>query len=216
MVSNRPAGLRMVPTEVFMRPGTACRAGMAAAVVAAALLLAACAGAPHAGTPGSAPTSTPPQTPSAAPGSTATAAVDVVIRIIPDRTRVRAGADIAATVEVTNRTGHELALAGALCKGRFPVGIENARIPFDPPIAAIACAPWSLPPSGLTFRATISTSYGVCIAPGSESIGPKPPPCPKDGSMPPLPPGTYRTAAAVSSQTTRVSVIDPITVTLTP
>lgn len=196
------------------------RALIVAAATALAAALAGCAGAPDSpSTPGAAaPTPAPslsgPATPPAA--ATPPAGAQVTVRILPDRTTVSAGEAIPATVRIANLVGHPIAFGEGLCNGKVPVGIASARIPFDPPLAAVGCAPWLLPAKGLEYRATISTSYDICSPGGSGAgTGAPLPRCKPGGGMPPLPVGTYRTAAAIASGGTRVSLIDPVTIELT-
>jgi hypothetical protein len=187
---------------------------LSAAIVAASL--AGCAGEPGAAQNAAPPPASPSPTSLPTVSTTPTAppaSVQIVIHVAPDRTSVQAGDGIAATVRIENRTGRPLEFNEGLCNGKVPIGIENAKVPFDPPIAAIGCSTWLLPAAGFEYRGTISTSYGACGTSGIATPGV--PHCLPSGGMPPLPVGTYRTAVALVTDDGRVAFDGPVAITLT-
>ena len=140
----------------------------------------------------------------------------MLIRIIPDRVAAKAGEQIPATVRLENTTGHVVEFAAHACSGNILPGIASDRIPLTAVWAAVACAPWSLPVSGIVYRVELSTSYQECGTPLGSNVNPSTmPPCGPGGPMPALPPGTYRTDAVWVGIAASVAVVDPVAITLT-
>lgn len=190
-----------------------CRAGMRAvasigAAVGLAILVAGCAG--QAG-----PQATPQTSTAATSTPTSPIAAGVLIRIVPDRTTVKAGATISATVRIENTTGHGVAFSDHACDGNLVVGIASKRVPLEVAWPAAACAAWVLPTTGIHYRAELITTYRSCGSSAGTALGPVPP-CGPGGQLPPLPAGSYATTAAWSGIDAKVELIDPVTITLTP
>jgi hypothetical protein len=104
---------------------------------------------------------------------------------------VAGGGTLPMTVVVSNNTGRPLEMA--YCGAPFAVGLENDEV--DQQLGFNACLQQSqLAPGITTFEVEASASYGSCVAvsPGE----PQPEgmvACGPGGSVPPLPPGEYRT-----------------------
>jgi hypothetical protein len=104
---------------------------------------------------------------------------------------VAGGGTLPMTVVVSNNTGRPLEVG--YCGEPFAVGFENDEV--DQQLGFNACLQQrELPPGITTFEVEASASYGSCVA-----VGPGDPQpagmveCGPGGSIPPLPPGEYRT-----------------------
>jgi hypothetical protein len=96
------------------------------------------------------------------------------------RTAVRAGRAIAATLTVTDMTGHRARFDSCVDNGVFDMILDSRRVPQGTFTGAVACST-TVHPGDNVFHAEVSTDYGTC---GGDSGHP----CPS-----PLPAGIYHT-----------------------
>jgi hypothetical protein len=170
------------------------RLAVLAGGTAAAGLLAGCTTA----TPHSA-TSPAPRASSSQPAqSSATgllpASPDLSDRLILRTSRVTAGAQIPATIVITNRGQAPVKLADSHgCRPGYAAAVTNAKFPPNVSFgAACAVRPLVLAPGVTRLKTTVSTSYQGCT-PTKAQATPMFPKClPGKHLPPPLPAGQYR------------------------
>lgn len=144
----------------------------------------------------------------------------LTVRIELDRTSVPAGTPITGTAIVTNNTGHPLLISD--CHGVWlQVGLASGAIPFVPGWLDCLSVPGTKMPVGtMTMPITVATTYNACTSRAGSATADDPA-CihGKHGAagMPPLPPGTYSTQAAILlPDGVPVSTPNTVDVTLTP
>jgi hypothetical protein len=114
----------------------------------------------------------------------------VSIQIRLNHVIVTAGVPIHGTATVDNSTKKVIAVNA--CPGQWLlVGLNNSQIPYDPPIATVACQPSiHLPPGKTAIPVTVNTTYDRCAVRGPYTL--TLPQC-STSEMPPLPVGSYKT-----------------------
>lgn len=121
---------------------------------------------------------------------------------------VAAGEEIAGTVQVNNQSA--AAVERTTCGPYFVAVLEGeagASQFFRP-----ACAePFVIPPGRSSYPVTVRASYLSCINGDPSELVPA---CPEDGTMPPLPPGTYE-ARIDQPAADPIEVSGPLTVVVT-
>jgi hypothetical protein len=120
---------------------------------------------------------------------------------------VAAGEEIAGTVQVNNQSAE--AVERTTCGPYFVAVLEGdagASQYFRP-----ACAePFVIPPGRSSYPVTVKASSLTCINGDASGLVPA---CLPDGTMPPLPPGTYE--ATIDQPDDPIPMSGPLTVTIT-
>jgi hypothetical protein len=149
-----------------------------------------------------------------------TAGHPLTVQIRLDRTTVAAGRPINGVAIVTNASGHPLTIAD--CNGAWlQVGLSNARIRYSPAWLDCLSVPGTVLRPGTTrIPITVRTTYDSCTQRASSATDGLPA-CQRgphgETSMPPLPPGNYRTATGIlDPDGLHVPTPEPVQVTLTP
>lgn len=144
----------------------------------------------------------------------------LTVQIQLDETTVPAGQPINGVAVVTNSTDHELTITD--CNGGWlQVGLTTAGLPYSPAWAACLSVPGTILQPGTTrIPITVQTRYNQCTGRPDEATDSLPACLASQGGqrdvMPPLPPGTYRTAVAIlEPKGVHVPTPDSIEVTLT-
>ena len=144
----------------------------------------------------------------------------LTVQLRLDETTVPAGQPISGVAVVTNSTAHPLTIAD--CNGYWlQVGLTAAGLPYSPVWDQCLSIPGTVLQPGTTrMPITIETTYDGCNPRPGEATDTMPACIVGHGGqrdvMPPLPPGTYRTAVAMlAPKGVQTPTPDPIEVTLT-
>ena len=147
-----------------------------------------------------------------AAGAANMATSPVSIRLVVERTEVRAGTPIRGVAILTNSSKKSILVKACAADGWLFVGISSTTIIYNPAIATVACAAsMRLKPGANRFKITVSTSYQVCSQVATKSGVPR---CIKSG-MPPLPDGRYLTTVEILGLPSHTPHPTSIAITLT-
>ena len=140
----------------------------------------------------------------------------VQVRVQLTRHRVTAGVAIRGTVVVTNTTRKPITVDYCLADGWLLVELTSPTVPAAFAHPAVACPPsLRLRPGVNRFSVTVSTHAAMCVVPGGQSRVPTPQ-CTAEGTPPPLPPGSYRTAVDIEGLAGLAGTPDAVRVDVLP